>query len=50
MIFKDKISADMLITESSNHRIEKYIGALKRTDPKNGLKKFVNWFLKYEKK
>ncbi len=50
VIFKDKISADMLITESSNHRIEKYIGALKRTDPKNGLKKFVNWFLKYEKK
>ena len=50
VIFKDKISADMLITESSNYKIEKYIGTLKRTNPKNGLKRFVKWFLEYEKK
>lgn len=50
VIFKDKIDADMIITESSNNKIEKYIGALKSTNPKNGLKSFTKWFLKYEKR
>lgn len=50
IVFKEKISADMEITESSNDNIDQYIGKFKKTSYKTGLKKFVEWYKENEKK
>lgn len=49
IVYRDKIEADMISTESSNTQIEKYIKFYEKTNPETGLKKFIEWFKEYEK-